>query len=160
MKRLSTQARTHAFTMHIVCLTCLFCRIPQIRLALPVNHKEAETHRGWGLVHGLNCGRGKVRLGPQFPGPRSQSPAGSGLLGLPPQSQTRLQSLGGEGQVHKALLVWLHMPTSSCSYYRAVILICQETQNNCFYSSQWMLMHMTFWEHISGCCRGTDVHAD
>lgn len=68
--------------------------------------------------------------------------------------------LHGEVQVHKALFVWLHMPTSSCSYYRVVILICQETQNNCFYSSQWMLMHMTFWEHISGCCRGTDVHAD
>lgn len=70
--------------------------------------------------------------------PRSESPV------CPVLPRTLLWCLGGEGQVHKALLVWLHMPTGNCLYYRVVILICQETQNNCFYSSQWMLMHMTF----------------
>lgn len=136
-------------SFHDVCE--MFCRITKIRPILSVCHEEAESWRAEPFAHGLSPAGQKQRLGPKFPAPRSESP-GRGRLVLVPRFHGPLWPLGGEGQVHKALLVWPHMPTSSCSYYRVVIL-CQETQNNCFYSSQWTLMHMTFREHISGCCR-------
>ena len=98
--------------------------------------------------------------GAQVPGIRGPSLALARLTWPSTPSPVLPVALQWGVQVHKALLVWLRTPPSSCSYYRVVILICQETQNNCFYSSQWMLMHMTFWEHISGSCRGTNVHED
>lgn len=92
------------------------------------------------FTHGLKPTRWKRRLGPRFLRSEVRAP---GCLFLPLIPRP-LWSWGAEGQVHKALLVCLQMPPSNGAAYRVVILIRQETQNNCFYSSQWMLMHMTF----------------
>lgn len=130
-------------TVHTVTVKC-FVELPKLDQS-----SQVRPSRGEPLPTASTAREGRWGL----QGPSSQVWPSSPFLGP-------AAAVGGQGQVHRALLVWLPVPTSSCSYYRAVILICQETQNNCFYSSQWLLMHLTFWEHISGCCRGTDVHAD
>lgn len=137
----------------------MFCRITKSRAVLSIMRKLTPREVESLLMSSTLWDRSGA--GGQVPGIWGPSLfLDMAAFDLPPHFQSPLWYSSGEVQVHKALFVWLNMPTSSCSNYRVVILICQETQNNCFYSSQWMLMHMTFWEHISGSCRGTNVHVD